>query len=61
MKAGLTYDLHSWEHKKLNNIVKALGGDHDNYPGDRFDIIWTDEPPYKEITETSEHCQGLDD
>jgi 16S rRNA G966 N2-methylase RsmD len=57
----LTHDTRSWEHKKLNNIVEALGGDNENYPDDHFDIIWIDEPPYKEIIETSEHCQGLDD
>ncbi|KAF5000632.1 hypothetical protein FDECE_11169 [Fusarium decemcellulare] len=51
-----------WEHKRLNNLVEALGADDvDNYPSDRFDIIWTDPPKYKEITaETSENCPGLD-
>ncbi|KAM0429748.1 hypothetical protein ACHAPT_006354 [Fusarium lateritium] len=52
-----------WEHKRLNNLAKELGADDvDNYPSDRFDIIWTDPPKYKEITEvTSENCPGLDD
>ncbi|RSM03750.1 hypothetical protein CDV31_010369 [Fusarium ambrosium] len=51
-----------WEHKRLNNLAQELGADDvDNYPSDRFDIIWTDPPKYKEITEvTSENCPGLD-
>lgn len=55
--------VHSWEHKKLNNIVEALGADDaDNYPDDHYDLIWTDPYKYKEITSvTSENCPGLDD
>ncbi|KAH6885932.1 hypothetical protein B0T10DRAFT_563913 [Thelonectria olida] len=51
-----------WEHDELNNIAEALGADDvDNYPDDRYDIIWTDPYPYSDITsETSENCPGLD-
>lgn len=46
----------------MNNIAEEIGADDvDNYDEDRFDIIWTLPPPYKEITdETSENCPGLD-
>ncbi|KOS23110.1 hypothetical protein ESCO_003525 [Escovopsis weberi] len=50
-----------WEHKQLNNIVKELGGDIDQYPSDHFDLIWTDPSPFDEITSiTSEMCPGID-
>ncbi len=53
----------SWEHKELNNIAEKLGvKDVDNYPDDRYDLIWTIPSPYKDITdEASEACPGLDD
>lgn len=53
----------SWEHKELNNLVEALGADDvDNYPDDRYDLIWTVPYDWTEITaETSEDCAGLDD
>lgn len=53
---------HSWEHKKLNNIAKALGAKGtDNYPSDAFNLIWVQPPPYDDITETrNENCPGLD-
>ncbi|KAG9253634.1 uncharacterized protein F5Z01DRAFT_657806 [Emericellopsis atlantica] len=51
-----------WEHDALNNIAEEIGA-HDvkNYPDDSFDLIWTQPPPYKDITDTtSENCPGLD-
>jgi len=62
-----------WEHKQLNDIAGAIiradnigSGDANTplpeYPGDRFDIIWTMNAPYNKIDdETSEHCKPLDD
>ncbi|KAF4120339.1 phosphoglycerate mutase family protein [Geosmithia morbida] len=52
-----------WEHKRLSNLAEALGAeDVDEYPRDRYDLIWTDPPKYTEITHvTSESCAGLDD
>ncbi len=46
----------------LNNIAEALGAsDIDNYPDDRYDLIWTDPPNYTKITNVaSENCPGLD-
>ncbi|CEJ90957.1 hypothetical protein VHEMI06706 [[Torrubiella] hemipterigena] len=50
-----------WEHKKLNNLAKAIGAkDQGNYPGDHFDIIWVQPSPYKKITDQYENCPGLD-
>ncbi|KAL3482685.1 hypothetical protein BJX62DRAFT_245650 [Aspergillus germanicus] len=51
-----------WEHDALTDIVEELGmDDAPEYPGDRFDLIWTDPAPYDEIVaETSEQCPGLD-
>lgn len=53
----------SWEHKRLADLADALGAAHhvDKYPSDAFDLIWTDEHPYKKITSVaSENCPGLD-
>jgi len=52
-----------WEHDTLEKIAKAIGvNDPPEYPGDRFDIIWTIKSPYEEIESiTSEHCPGIDD
>ncbi|CAH0056371.1 unnamed protein product [Clonostachys solani] len=51
-----------WQHGQMNNILEALGAeDIENYPEDRYDVIWTVPSPYDEITaETSENCPGLD-
>ncbi|CAK1367827.1 uncharacterized protein RHO25_012958 [Cercospora beticola] len=51
-----------WEHDALTDIVEKLGDDNaPKYPGDRFDLIWTDPPKYTSITdEYSENCPGLD-
>ncbi|CAG9989612.1 unnamed protein product [Clonostachys byssicola] len=51
-----------WQHGQMNNILEALGAeDVENYPEDRYDLIWTVPSPYDEITaETSENCRGLD-
>ncbi|KAM3414619.1 putative phosphoglycerate mutase family protein [Cercospora zeina] len=51
-----------WEHKALTDIVEKLGDVHaPDYPDDRFDLIWTDPPNYKSITEEySADCPGLD-
>jgi 16S rRNA G966 N2-methylase RsmD len=51
-----------WEHDALHDIVKKLGNDNaPDYPGDHFDLIWTDPPKYKKISDvTSENCPGLD-
>jgi len=52
-----------WEHQTLQRIAQAIGvADAPEYPGDRFDQIWTLKAPYKEIDSfTSEHVPGLDD
>jgi len=52
-----------WEHHRLQAIAQAIGAqDAPVYPEDRFDVIWTVEPPYDHISNvTSEHCPGLDD
>jgi len=63
-----------WEHGQLAKIAEALGvekfaKDVDvkhhkkiEYPGDRFDIIWTVVKPYDQIVAvTSEGIPGLDD
>ncbi|EXJ62187.1 hypothetical protein A1O7_02620 [Cladophialophora yegresii CBS 114405] len=52
-----------WEHDTLEKIAGVLGVDKvPDYPGKRFDLIWTIEPPYEKINSyTSEHVQGLDD
>jgi hypothetical protein len=54
--------MNSWQHGQMNNILEALGAeDIENYPEDRYDVIWTVPSPYDEITaETSENCPGLD-
>lgn len=52
----------SWEHDALNKLAEEIGvKDQDNYPDDSYDIIWTQPYPYKDITESSENCPGLDD
>ncbi|KIW90005.1 uncharacterized protein Z519_09435 [Cladophialophora bantiana CBS 173.52] len=52
-----------WEHDALEKIAKAIGVENvPDYPGSRFDLIWTIEPPYKKINSiTSENAPGLDD
>jgi len=52
-----------WEHDRLQAIATAIGvQDAPEYPGDRFDLIWTIEAPYDQIASmTSEHCPGIDD
>jgi hypothetical protein len=61
-----------WEHGRLAGIAEALGvkryaaasgaSGKVNYPGDRFDLIWTIRNPYEEIESvTSEDIPGLDD
>jgi hypothetical protein len=60
-----------WEHRRLAKIAEALGvksyGKNSGWTGiisyakDRFDLIWTIEPPYEEIASvTSEGVVGLD-
>jgi hypothetical protein len=60
-----------WEHGQLADIVQALGVKEYSgnsgwtgeikYPSERFDLIWTVPPPYKEITSvTSEGVEKLD-
>lgn len=51
----------------MNNIVEELGAkDIPNYPEERFDLIWTIPPPYKDVTNAeisnagSQNCPGLD-
>ncbi|CAI6097432.1 unnamed protein product [Clonostachys chloroleuca] len=55
--------LISWEHKKLTDVIKALGvDDAEKYPSDRFDVIWTLSKNYKYIKDKkSEGCPGLDE
>ncbi|KAG0050600.1 hypothetical protein BGZ83_004604, partial [Gryganskiella cystojenkinii] len=49
-----------WEHIALTGIAEALGDDSPpKYPGDKFGQIWTDLPPYGDITKTNEDCEGL--
>lgn len=61
-----------WEHGELAKIAQAIGvkgfkqgsgGDGKvEYPGDRFDVIWTVEKPYTLIDKVeSENVPGLDD
>lgn len=53
-----------WEHKKLVDIVHALGDAHaPAYPHDRFDLIYSLSYPYNhgKVDITSERCPGLDD
>ncbi|KIY02139.1 uncharacterized protein Z520_02277 [Fonsecaea multimorphosa CBS 102226] len=52
-----------WEHQTLEKIAKAIGvEDAPEYPGDRFDLIWTIKAPYNKIDSiTSENVPGLDD
>jgi len=53
-----------WEHGQLEKVAAGLGvQDVPDYPGKRFDIIWTIKAPYTAIEQpiTSEHVQGLDD
>ena len=57
----------SWQHGQMNNIVEELGAkDIQKYPEERFDLIWTIPPPYKDITNAeisnaaSQNCPGLD-
>jgi hypothetical protein len=65
-----------WEHKVLSKIIAKLGVEkygkgvvdgnvnkhgEIEYPGDRFDVIWTIKKPYDEINEvSSENVPGLD-
>ncbi|KAJ9616804.1 hypothetical protein H2200_000523 [Cladophialophora chaetospira] len=52
-----------WEHQALEKVAVALGVQPEpNYPGTRFDIIWTVKPPYTEIEQPvgSEQVPGLD-
>lgn len=56
-----------WEHGQLSDIVKALGGTNEGtnvpeYPGDRFDLIWTDRFNYAAGVsgQKSQCCPGLD-
>ena len=60
-----------WEHKRLADIAHELGvkgyakssgwKGSVAYPSERFDLIWTVEPPYHEIVAvTSEEIRGLD-
>lgn len=51
-----------WEHKKLTDLVKALGDESaPEYSHDAYNLIWTDTPPYNRIDDiTSESCPGLD-
>lgn len=62
-----------WEHGQLAKIAEAMGVKHFakdvdvehhkkiEYPGDRFDLIWTVVKPYDEIVAvTSESVPGLD-
>lgn len=52
-----------WEHGVLGKVVKELGVKHKvEYPGDRFDVIWLVEEPWKELVVVgSEGVEGLDD
>jgi len=52
-----------WEHGQLTKIAKAIGVEPaPEYPSKRFDLIWTVEPPYNQISgEESENIPGLDD
>ncbi|KAI9857118.1 MAG: hypothetical protein M1813_008609 [Trichoglossum hirsutum] len=61
-----------WEHGQLSKIAEAIGvkkyaadsgaSGKVKYPDDRFDLIWTVGPPYKEIERVeSEGIPGLDD
>jgi len=52
-----------WEHHRLQDIATAIGVQGAPvYPEDRFDVIWTVDTPYTQITSiTSEHCPGIDD
>jgi len=75
-KAAEHYDgsgnvLICWEHGQLTDITKELGiksyapesgwSGKVKYPSDRFDLIWTVNPPYKKIDNvTSEGVEGLD-
>ncbi|KAJ2974907.1 hypothetical protein NQ176_g5811 [Zarea fungicola] len=58
---GITVDT-SWEHEHLTDLIAKLGDDDaPEYPGDHFDLIWTDPYPYTSIVSTtSENCPGLD-
>lgn len=51
-----------WEHGELRKIAESIGvKDAPEYPGDRFDLIWTIESPYEGISSvTSEGVPGLD-
>jgi hypothetical protein len=50
-----------WEHGQLADIAEALGVPHAEYPGDRFDLIWTVPAPYTSIVSvTSEGMPGVD-
>lgn len=46
----------------MNDIAEALGADHvEDYPDDRYDIIWTLLSPYADVSNVhSEQCPGLD-
>ncbi|OAP56125.1 hypothetical protein AYL99_09304 [Fonsecaea erecta] len=51
-----------WEHETLEKVAAAIGvQDVPDYPGKRFDIIWTIKAPYDKIDSiTSEDVPGLD-
>jgi len=50
-----------WEHGQLAKIAEALGVKGQvEYPGDRFDLIWKVEKPYKEIESTTSEDTPLD-
>lgn len=50
-----------WEHRRLTDLVAALGV-HDPllYPAGSFDIIWTCEEPYHTISESKQLCPEVD-
>jgi hypothetical protein len=50
-----------WEHGQLAKIAEALGVKGQvEYPGDRFDLIWKVEKPYKEIESPTSEDTPLD-
>ncbi|KAF9892749.1 hypothetical protein FE257_001151 [Aspergillus nanangensis] len=54
--------LVSWRHSKIKDILKDLKNHKPpEYPGDRFDLIWTLPYPFDNITDIrSEACPELD-
>jgi hypothetical protein len=50
-----------WEHKRLTDLLTALGVHNPPvYPTNHFDIIWTCEEPYHAASESKQRCPGLD-